>query len=111
MGLIEKYGSGIKRIISAFRDNGLKRPIFRELGDGFVVEVYSKTTQKTTQKTILQKSIINLLRDHPYMTRIGLSNELGVSVNTIKENLLKLKQRKILKRIGPDKGGHWEIIQ
>jgi predicted HTH transcriptional regulator len=28
----------------------------------------------------------------------------------IKENLSKLKEKKLIERIGPDKGGHWIII-
>ena len=32
-----------------------------------------------------------------------------ISENNIKENLAKLKKKGLLKRIGPDKGGHWEF--
>jgi ATP-dependent DNA helicase RecG len=36
---------------------------------------------------------------------------VGISQRKIKENIAKLKERGYLKRIGPAKGGHWEIIQ
>lgn len=33
VGLIEKYGSGIRRIIDAFRQHGSKEPVFEEIAD------------------------------------------------------------------------------
>lgn len=33
-----------------------------------------------------------------------------ISERKIKENIKKLKEKRFLRRIGPDKGGHWEII-
>ena len=34
-----------------------------------------------------------------------LTNQIGISASKIKENISKLKQKNILRRIGPDKGG------
>ena len=33
------------------------------------------------------------------------------STTAIDKNLKKLKQIGILRRVGPDKGGHWEVVQ
>jgi ATP-dependent DNA helicase RecG len=49
-GLIEKYGSGIRRILQAFREASAPQPRFREIGEGFLVTVYPVTPQKTPQK-------------------------------------------------------------
>lgn len=48
-GLIEKYGSGIGRILKAFRDYGLPTPKFEEMSGGFMVTVYKKTPQVTEE--------------------------------------------------------------
>lgn len=48
-GLIEKYGSGIKRILNGFKEYGLPTPEFREMSGGFMVTVYNKTEQVTEQ--------------------------------------------------------------
>jgi ATP-dependent DNA helicase RecG len=48
-GIIERYGSGIKRILEWFSMYGLGQPVFEELQEGFRVTIY-RTTQKTTQK-------------------------------------------------------------
>jgi predicted HTH transcriptional regulator len=34
---------------------------------------------------------------------------VGISLRKIKENILKLKAKGFLERIGPDKGGYWKV--
>ena len=41
-GLIEKYGTGIRRILKAFRDYDLPDPKFEEIAEGFRVTVYGQ---------------------------------------------------------------------
>jgi ATP-dependent DNA helicase RecG len=36
---------------------------------------------------------------------------IGVTERSIERNVNKLKKEGKLKRIGPDKGGYWEIVQ
>ena len=38
-----------------------------------------------------------------------LAKKTGISIKGIEWSLAKLKENGILKRIGPDRGGHWEI--
>ena len=69
------------------------------------------TTQKTTQKnepTTAQKILQLLLKD-PKMTRTELAKQVNLSPDGIKWNLDKLKKEGKICRIGPDKGGHWEV--
>lgn len=44
-GLIEKYGTGIRRILKAFRDYGLPEPKFEEIAGGFRVTVYGQAAK------------------------------------------------------------------
>jgi ATP-dependent DNA helicase RecG len=44
LGLIEKYGSGIKRILEHFKAAGLPAPQFLNISDGFLVTVTDGTT-------------------------------------------------------------------
>ena len=50
LGLIEKYGSGIRRIIDSFVAEKMPFPEFRNISDGFMVTVYSKIPEKVTDK-------------------------------------------------------------
>ena len=40
MGMIEKYGSGIRRIFSSFEQEKLPEPQFCNISDGFMVTVF-----------------------------------------------------------------------
>ena len=42
---------------------------------------------------------------------LELSNILNVTHKTIKRDIEKLKNRGLIERIGPDKGGHWKMIK
>jgi len=107
-GIIEKYGSGIKRILEATRAYGLTEPKIEEIQNGFRVTLF-KTTQKTTQKILPREQILEALRTNPKMTREELAYMLGKSPNTIKEHLARLKDEGRLKRIGSDRDGYWEV--
>ena len=44
------------------------------------------------------------------MTIAELAKIVGISDRKIKTNLARLKAKGMLRRIGPDKGGHWIVI-
>jgi len=58
------------------------------------------------QRTILQEIIKN-----KYITQKELSKILGINEKNVRNNIAKLKEIGIIRRIGPDKGGYWEIIE
>ena len=63
-----------------------------------------KTVEKTTQK------ILELIKSNPYITRKEIAQEIGnITEDGIKYHLAKLKKDGKIKRIGPDKGGYWEV--
>ena len=62
------------------------------------------TTQKTTQK------IVEQMRSNPTISIEELAELCGLTRDGINCNIRNLKNKGIIKRIGPDKGGHWEVI-
>ena len=54
--------------------------------------------------------ILKLIRINPRITRDELARKTGLSVRGIEWNLNKMKEKNIIKRTGPKKGGSWEII-
>ena len=108
-GLIERYGSGIKRILNSFADYDLPLPLFEEVQEGFRVTV-TCTTQKTTQKTTTKEEILRLLQENPHITRSELAVQLSKSESTVKEHLAQLKTQGRLQRIGSDRSGCWQVI-
>jgi ATP-dependent DNA helicase RecG len=63
-----------------------------------------EATQKSTQK------IINLIRENPYVTTQEIADSIGIIRRTIAKHIRSLQDKGIIKRIGPDKGGHWEVV-
>ena len=59
---------------------------------------------KTTQK------ILDVLVKNPSATRAELASATGLSPDGVKWNLDKLKKSGKIRRVGPDRGGHWEIV-
>jgi len=117
--MIEKYGSGIARIIKAFDKYGLKRPRFSELGEGFMVTVFStplKTPPKTPLKTPLEgltkleRKIFEQLAKDRAISTPQIARKLNLSADTVKEYINKLKKKSFVKRIGPARGGYWEVL-
>ena len=109
LGLIEKYGSGIQRIIEYFNEANLPVPEFRNISEGFMVTVYSgdKLGDKLGDN---QTKILELIRENPVITLSQLSKSIGISQTAVENNIQKLKKMGILQRKGAAKGGHWEII-
>jgi len=63
-----------------------------------------KSTQKSTQK------ILELVERNPSVTISEMMLVLGLSQKGVKKNLTKLKEQGLIRRVGPDKGGHWEVV-
>ena len=63
-----------------------------------------ETTQKTTQK------ILELIKENPNIRIEELASNCEITRDGINYQIRRLKEKGILKRIGGDNGGHWEII-
>lgn len=119
MGLIEKYGSGIRRIINYFIEAGLPKPTFQNQSSGFLVTVFGKkagnvtknvtenVTKNVTENRIDQ--IIEILISDNTVTTDQLAKTLKVTKRTILRDIEKLRKVGKVKYIGPAKGGHWQI--
>ena len=77
-----------------------------------VVKGGVKSVVKDVVKNVVKKSdqIIACLKENPSATRQQLAAATGLTVRGVERNLMVLKQRGRLRRVGPDKGGHWEVI-
>ena len=80
-------------------------------------EVSEKVVRKGGQKRLVdrlvesQKKILDLVKMDPYISKKELSDKIGISTTAIDKNIKTLKQKGLLKRIGPDKGGYWKTLK
>jgi ATP-dependent DNA helicase RecG len=72
-------------------------------------ETPQETPQKTPQKT--PDAIVAILRQRPAVSFAEVAAKLGKSESAIKRAVRKLRESGRLARIGPDKGGHWQVIE
>ena len=70
--------------------------------------VNEKVNEKVNER---QKLIISAIFENPYTTQTELAKTLGISVVHVNKNMKKLQEQGVIRRVGPDKGGHWEVIE
>ena len=54
--------------------------------------------------------VVEHIKENPEITIPELAEQLERTTRAIEMQIASLKEKGILKRVGPDKGGHWEII-
>ena len=134
VNIIEKWGSGIPRIMNEIREYGLQEPEFIIFENDFRVNIYRKnynttqSTQGSTQNRInttqdiskkekldvknlteTEKTIINTIINNPEMSQKQIADNLNWTVNKVKYYMKKFKQKNILKYEGTSQNGKWEI--
>jgi len=76
-----------------------------------IITTELKITQKITQKiTVNQQKIIDSIKNNPYITQEELAEIVGIARLNIIKNMKKLQEQNIIKRIGADKNGYWQIV-
>ena len=129
MGLIEKYGSGVKRAVAEIVNYNLPKPEIKEISGGINVDIFAETknlerdlekdTAKDTAKDTVKDTVrlskneelmVDIMRKNPVITADELSEKLRINLRNTKKNIAKLKESSAIQRIGPDKGGHWKVL-
>ncbi len=80
-----------------------------EKDEKHVESIGTKTLQKTLQKT--PQKIMDLIMKNPDITTQEMATLIGIDRSNIARAIKKLQERGLVRRVGPDKGGHWEIIE
>lgn len=106
MGEIEKYGSGIGRVMRAFLEEGLPAPEWQQISSGILVTVYLNTENVTENRV---SKILEMIKENPGISTTELAARLSVSKMTILRDIEILKSTGRITRIGPSKGGYWKV--
>ncbi len=57
------------------------------------------------------EAVLTVLRGNPSFTLAEVADTIGKSVSAVERAAQKLKDQGLLKFIGPQKGGHWEVSE
>ena len=136
VGHVERWGRGIEKILDGMKSAGLPAPKIEDFCGGVKITLYRPTTymdalkltgkpdgtpltssdEKTVGKTVGETvgetvgKILDAIRNNPKVTQSQLAKITGLTVRGVEWNMKKLQETKVIKRVGPNKGGHWEII-
>ncbi len=67
-----------------------------------------KVDRKGGQKT--REVLLQMIADAPSVTTTQMASALGINRSAVSKHLDRLKADGRLRRVGPDKGGHWELL-
>ncbi len=66
------------------------------------------SSQKSSQKN--SQKIVNLIKERPEITTAEMAEIIGITRRSIVNITNRLQEDGVIRRVGPDKGGHWEVI-
>ena len=82
------------------------------VGNSFLptLRAENRVTQKVTVKvTVNQQKIVDAIKANPYITQEELADIVGIVRKNIIANMKKLQENGLIKRIGADKNGYWQV--
>ena len=131
-GYIESWGRGIEKINRECKEHDLAPPLYdygmsglmmtfqgdakhlvAALGGLDTTHLSGSKTPKTSVKTSVKTpvKILELLETNPTMTLADVAAEIGKTVRAVELASSKLVKEGKLKYVGPQKGGHWEVLK
>lgn len=128
MGLIEAWGTGIRRIKETAKSYGLPSPEILVFDDMFRVNLYRNQMSEGQNGHVLEEAsekhrklfredlndtqirILELLSVDERLSAVKIGRQLGIASRNVEANIKKLKEQGILIRHGSPKSGYWEII-
>lgn len=112
LDLVEQLGTGIIRILKVydksvyeFSDNFIR--VNFKFSDAKNLSNGNNNLQIKLNQT--SQSILDLIKDNKYIAQNQMMKKLKLSRTSITNNIDILKQNDIIKRIGSNKTGYWEI--
>jgi predicted HTH transcriptional regulator len=130
--MVEYLGSGMPRILKAYPKESyifsshfirMVLPISKEALElerevavsqgGVLGKTPVKSSQKSSQKGSQKSSqkIIAAMKENNTITIEELAARLKITDRAIKKSIAHLKDAGVIKRVGPDKGGYWEVVE
>lgn len=81
-----------------------KRPENSEFSSEKIVVSSEKTTTSS-------EKILELIRQKPTISAAEIAILINISSRGVEKHIRRLRETGVLKRVGADKGGYWEIVQ
>ena len=132
MKIIEKWGSGIPRIIRECQEYGIPEPELIDFDGDFRINMYRQPlliqagTIGTNSGTIgtnfdtigtingikvtsPEERVLTIMKQNAKVTQKELQKELGVSLRTVKRMIAELQEKGYIVRRGNNRSGEWIV--
>ena len=83
-------------------------------GGLFTVTVHRKgaaVTERTESSEIGSEKILGLLKANPRLAAREIAGTLGITPRAVEKQIARLRAEGRLLRIGPDRGGSWDVVE
>jgi len=130
-GYIDTWGRGTIKIIEACNEHNLPDPIMQEQQGGFLCQLFRQPTINEAKATdemfdflkadgeMMEKlrrsygevtvKILLLVHSNPEIKTSDMAENIGKSKSTVEKTIKKMKEAKLIERIGSDRAGYWKI--
>ena len=99
LGLVEQWGSGVQRMISACNDNGLATPVWEEIG--FRLRVTVRTgPSRPPRIDVRDRRILDLLGTGEGHGTREIAEAIGLSTRSTRTRLARLVERGLVREAG-----------
>jgi ATP-dependent DNA helicase RecG len=118
--LMERRGSGLRKIIDQYPGDAV--PSFHSTEQSFVVTLknlnYAKLSTPHGDEVGVDNGdenkinlILNAISEDPKITQKNMAIKTGLSTRTVSREIRELRDTGVIRRIGSDRSGYWEIVK
>jgi len=114
MDKVERAGTGIQRRKDSMVAAGL--PLPRIKYDTFFTITLMRPPKEEKDGSVKRaekgsEKILEAIRGNRRISTREIGKKVGISQRAVEKLISRLKREGSLNRVGPDKGGYWEIIE
>lgn len=117
--LMERRGSGLKKIANEYQNED--SPVFYSTEQVFIATLKNLNYGKLSSPNGVDVGVVNVVENNvksilkiisvdPKTTQKNLAIKTGLSERTISREIKNLRESGVIRRIGSDRVGYWEII-
>ncbi|RQW79632.1 MAG: winged helix-turn-helix transcriptional regulator [Methanothrix sp.] len=70
---------------------------------------FDERSEKGSEKS--SEKILSLLKSDSGLAAGDVAKMIGITQRAVEKQIAKLREEGRIRRIGPDKGGYWEVVQ
>jgi ATP-dependent DNA helicase RecG len=132
---VELAGTGIRRMKEATAQAGLPPPKIRQTN--FFTTTFKRLTSEDLERIFSsgavptkhvsetpgagvekgveklspnERTLYDLIRNNPSISKAAMSAKGNLTKKSVEYNLVKLKTNGLIRHVGPDRGGYWEVV-